>query len=172
MATIHLANEIIESQKVRSDLLKWKIISVATIASIGLGISSNHDKFELAICVIPFVMAYIDVLCTHINLRIYTISRWHKTNKESVSVEAKYMQEYEKFTEKARGAGAYNLEGWTIQYSSFLVNLLLISVAFAGYKEDIFNYKYYILTSGFIGIIIAILIEIYLRKTRAKIDML
>lgn len=173
MSTIHIGSEIIESQRVRSDLLKWKIITIAVIASVGLGISSKYLKFELALCIIPFVMVYIDALCLHINLRIFSIAKWHKTEKAKELInnsEFVYMQEYELFINKAYEVGAFKLEQWTIFYSSLVINFVLIAVPCLDLKGNIFKFKYPILISGFIGLLITIALNVYAHSTKSSVD--
>lgn len=72
-------SEITESQKVRSDLLKWKLIAVAVLGSVGLGLTerSAANSYSLyVLAVIPFVAVYVDVLCHHLNLRMLVISAY------------------------------------------------------------------------------------------------
>jgi hypothetical protein len=133
MSAIHLANEIVESQKVRSDLLKWKIVAIAALSTIGFGISTSFTKAELVLCAIPFIAAYIDALCFHINLRIYSIGQWHKTTKAQElerDKEYTYMKAYEEYTNIAWRCGAFSLEKWTIYYSSITLNIILCYVLF------------------------------------------
>lgn len=173
MDTIHLASEITESQKVRSDLLKWKVIAVALIASVGLGISSKYLQFELALCVIPFVMSYIDALCIHINLRIFSIAKWHRTDKAEEledNSEFIYMQEYEKFTVEAFNAGAFNLEKWTIFYSSLVVNLVVVLTPLFGLKSEAENINYWLVASGLAGLFFTIVLNEYMLITKKKIE--
>ena len=81
-----LRDEIIESQKARADLFKWKIILVAAIGAAALGLGATGLGGERAgthqylLCLVPLVCVYTDVLCAHINLRIRVIGhflRWY-----------------------------------------------------------------------------------------------
>ena len=60
--------EIVEAQKGRTDLLKWKLILVAALGALGLGINgfSKDAKpalsLDLALCLIPLVCVYVDLL--------------------------------------------------------------------------------------------------------------
>ena len=172
MDTIHLATEITESQKVRSDLLKWKIIAIAFISLVGLGISRGYNKTEMALCIIPFVMAYIDALCIHLNLRIFSIGKWHTTEKAKeleVSPESLYMQEYENYIEFAYEAGAFNLEKWTIFYSSLFINVIIIIYPFIDKANNLSSFQYALITSGVLGLILSITLDKYMRVTKDKI---
>jgi hypothetical protein len=67
---MELRNEVIESQKARTDLFKGKIILVAAIGAAGLGIGNTTGKNYNLLCLIPLVCVYVDILCSHMNLRI------------------------------------------------------------------------------------------------------
>ena len=173
MDTIHLATEVTESQKVRSDLLKWKIIAIAFISLVGLGISSDYTKSEMALCIIPFVMAYIDALCIHLNLRIFSISKWHTTEKAKElenSHEFMYMQEYENFIGYAYKAGAFSLEKWTIFYSSLFINVALIIFPFIDMANNSSSLTYALVTCGVLGLILTIALDKYMRSTKDNIQ--
>ncbi len=96
-----LREEIIESEKSRIDLLKWKFILIAALGSIGLGIEDNTTIFSryITLCLIPPVCVYVDLLCKHLNLRILCIAyfiRYTKINKPPES-SLSLAQEYEQF---------------------------------------------------------------------------
>ena len=83
-----LRDEIIESQKARADLFKWKIILVAAIGAAVLGVgdplaagkTAGEDdmvsKREYLLCLVPLVCVYTDILCAHMNLRIRVIGQF------------------------------------------------------------------------------------------------
>lgn len=80
-----LRSEIVESEKARIDLLKYKLIAIAALGSIGLGRgggqSNNgapliHATYILNI--IPLVCLYVDLLCHHNTMRILVIGQFLK----------------------------------------------------------------------------------------------
>jgi hypothetical protein len=76
-----LRKEVIESEKLRANLLRWKLILVAAIGGVGLGLSETElDNTilptPLLICLIPFVGVYVDLLARHLNLRILAIAQF------------------------------------------------------------------------------------------------
>jgi hypothetical protein len=84
-----LRNEIIESQKVRSDLLKWKLVLVSSMGAAGLGLINQNTlpKISYVLCCIPFVCLYVDLLCKHLNIRMIVISHYFRV-KGKIEYEA------------------------------------------------------------------------------------
>lgn len=66
-----LREEILQAQRTRSDLLKWKLGLVGVIRSVGLGLAGSRvpTHAELVLCAIPFGCVYVDLLCRHLWLR-------------------------------------------------------------------------------------------------------
>ncbi len=90
-----LRQEIIESQKVRSDLLKWKLFVIAGICTFALsgktdGVLLNKS---LTLSVIPFACSYIDLLCRHLSIRIKSIGLYIKHGNHNHNT----LRDYEKF---------------------------------------------------------------------------
>lgn len=173
MSAIHISNEIIESQKARSELLKWKIIVVSILATAGLGVSKDIEKLELAFCIIPLVCAYVDALCLHLNLRIFTIGKWHSLELgKDLDDEYTYMKYYEKFTDHAYQCGAYRLEKWTILYSSLLINAIIAIAPFLKIAELAITNRGVVSSFGAFGLLLTLLLNRYLRITKNSIDSL
>ena len=111
---MELREEIVESEKARVDLLKWKIILIATLGAVALGFESTAPagaaaasapsfSHEYLLCLIPLVCLYVDLLCSHLNLRIMVIAHYEqyaagKRGSDATLLEA----EYELFAEDAR----------------------------------------------------------------------
>lgn len=62
--------EIIDIEKSRVDLMKWKLILVGGFAAFGL------EKLPAIIVLIPFICVYVDALCYQQNLKIFVISKF------------------------------------------------------------------------------------------------
>ena len=111
----NLRTEIIESEKSRIDLLKWKFIVIAALGSIALGVgikNSSQIPQEATLCLIPLVCVYVDLLCKHLNLRILVISRFIRTYslpKEEEEKEIVFYQEYENFCADLRRGSNQNI---------------------------------------------------------------
>ncbi|THB71175.1 MAG: hypothetical protein D6B28_07790 [Gammaproteobacteria bacterium] len=124
--TLQLRLEIIESQKIQADYLKWKLISVATLVSISLGISGNdtNGEAEFLLCVVPFCCAYIDTVSLHVMMRIMTIGAYFKFRGCT----------YENYIDDARktNKGSLRLENYALKGSSVIFNML--PIIFGVYK--------------------------------------
>ncbi len=127
-----LRTEIIESQKTRTDLLKYKLFIIAIIGSIGLGISEtkfNIRNIDYILYILPFVCIYIDLLCYHNTIRILVIA----------SFLTRIKNEYEMYinllgTDKKDGNRYYfNLEDIILRGSSLFIALLLIVYGISKY---------------------------------------
>ncbi len=79
-----LATEVVEAQKIRADYLKWKIVVVAALFGVGLGLVKTEGTAQryadLVLCVIPLMTAYVDTLCLHVTLRIAVIGAFRREN--------------------------------------------------------------------------------------------
>lgn len=136
-------SEIIETQKARSDLLKWKLLVVAALGTIGLGLCQGtrgniHALYVLAL--IPFVAVYVDILCNHLNLRMFVISAYAQNRHKHPDMT------YEAFCDKARAltintkskpnasskrrvVSAFDLEDFALKWTTMALCLLLVMFA-------------------------------------------
>jgi len=77
-----LTDEIIESQKIRSDYMKWKILAIAALGATAFGLKgetlTTNIKYVI-LAMAPFICFYIDTLCYHVSLRIAGIGRFFET---------------------------------------------------------------------------------------------
>jgi hypothetical protein len=136
-----LRSEIMESEKIRYDLLKWKLALVAALGAAGLGIGAagkadGVESLNYVLCLIPLVCLYTDVLCAHMNLRIMVIGRYLRT----VPARNRSWEGYENFVQAARsmkrrppvpsdGLSAFVLEDWALRWSTTGLSVLLIVYA-------------------------------------------
>ena len=127
-----LREEIIESQKVRSELLKWKLLIVSALGAAGLGLSgqeaSGHGAVSsayLVLLLIPFACFYVDLLCRHMSLRIIVIGTFLRNSSSDEETE------YERFVLKTKSMGpkklnVFDLEDWALGGSTTVLSLLVI----------------------------------------------
>lgn len=134
-----LRTEIREAQQIRANFLKWKLVLVATLAGVGLGLwptptsstSSKPLSSSLLLCLIPFVCIYVDVLCRHANLRILVIAKFlREANPDEPST--RQMRQYEKLCKEMREKeSVFLLETWALVSSSLALDILVILVGTA-----------------------------------------
>ncbi len=127
-------NEIVEAQKGRTDLLKWKLILVAALGAIGLGISSPSStakpmlSLHLTLCLIPLACVYVDLLCKHLQMRSLVISEFFQFHKyKNNTDEASCFYSYESFCGQVRSV--FDLEDWAQQWSTQFLSVLVIVAA-------------------------------------------
>jgi len=122
-----LRTEIIESQKIGADFLKWKLISVATVASISVGLApaggGSAEGAKLLMCLVPLICAYVDLISLHIMTRILTIGIYLKNSGDS----------YEQFVFGVRErttTNPYVFEAVAILASSGTINAVIVALGF------------------------------------------
>jgi len=75
-----LRDEIIEFQKARADILRWKLIAIGGVGAAGLSLSASSgqgaDGKYMVLAIIPFVAAYCDAVGRDFDLRIALIARF------------------------------------------------------------------------------------------------
>lgn len=132
-----LRSEILEGQKNRADLVKWKLILVSTLGSIGIGLTSlpSTPNIELVLCCIPLVCIYVDLLAFHHSLNANVIGQFMRVYEEASnnSKETEYLKAYEEFSWKARQLkhgsrkiSAYDLERIVFTWSSLIFSLCMV----------------------------------------------
>lgn len=96
-----LRTEVVEAQKARNDFIKWKLLLVSGLGAAGLGFtrSLTLPNADLVLCCIPFVCAYVDLMCRHLSLRIVVIGEYIRS-MDSEKREILNLIEYEKLQMK------------------------------------------------------------------------
>lgn len=121
-----LREEIVASQKLRSDLYKWKLIIVSALGAAGLGFTEHgeHAGFRyayLVLVLIPFVCFYVDLLCKHVSIRIMVIGTFIRLGFCGVETA------YEGFVVKTREKlNVFVLEDWALQGSTTVLSSLIM----------------------------------------------
>ncbi len=121
-----LPDEIMDSQRTRADLLKWKLVLVSGLGAAGIGLQpGSQGDFRFLLALIPLVAVYVDLLCSNLNLRIILIGRYFAEKTDDP---------YEPFVGPYRIV--FSLEDWALYGSSyFLSGLLAVSGIFYFFHE-------------------------------------
>jgi len=114
---VALRNEIIASQKARMDFLKYKLLAIAGLGSIGLGFSGSQTGINnYLLCIIPFVCAYVDLLCYHNDMRILVIANFLGYSGDEYE---NYIGMLGRNNNQPGGAGYYfEMENFSVHWSS------------------------------------------------------
>jgi hypothetical protein len=163
--------EIIEAEKGRIDLLKWKLILIAGLGTVGLGLSSSVKasnsvlSTHLLLCLIPLVCIYVDSLCQHLQMRILVISEFFQNyqNQQNIDDNIIYLHAYEKFCNEVRPV--FYLEDWAQQGSTIIFSL--VTLMFAIVSTSLGKDRYAFFVSGLMGIVLTIVLE-FLQKRKYK----
>ncbi|MDJ0899552.1 MAG: hypothetical protein QNJ55_12145 [Xenococcus sp. MO_188.B8] len=160
--------EIRDAQAVRSDLLKWKLIISAALGAVGLGLESSKDgndifPVDLAFCLIPFVCAYVDLLCYQMNLRMFVINIFFKRleldsndtwkNHKDIYLFKKYEQTCDE-VRKDKKINAFILDSWALTWSSLFLSILVIIIYW--FQKDRPEAIWF-LFAGVVGILMALI---------------
>lgn len=131
-----LRQEIIESEKARSEYLKWKLIIVSSLGGAGLGLT-GHEKISGAyfvLALIPLVCIYVDLLCRHLSLRMMVIGAFKRLglhDNQGGDDGTKLETAYERFSVKAERVNVYALEDLALQGSTKLISMMVILIGLA-----------------------------------------
>jgi hypothetical protein len=168
-----LRNEIIESHKVRSELLKWKLIIVSALGAAGLGFTEHGGTrgAYLVLLLIPLVCFYVDLVYRHVALRILLIGKFIGLGFCGVETA------YEHFVAKATRMGpeknlnVFGLEHWALGWSTGILSLLVILAGFI-VPDMMCCVRVFFFLSGLIGIILSEWgRRCYRRRVDAVIDL-
>ncbi len=182
-----LRNEIIEAQKERTDLLKWKLIVVAGLAGIGFGFFSGatgtyaenlqgNETSHLALSIIPLACLYVDLLCYNLQVRMMIIGLFMQTYRSrNGRTDGEDYCKYEEFCDKNRMA--FKLEDWAIEHSTRTISGLIMLSAIPIIQQHNVSpkawgnagvYAAIILLSGLSGITLSMIIKNKFIKTIHK----
>lgn len=167
-----LRAELIEAQKARTEFIRWKLVLVASIGAVGLGLTGSTvaPDSKLVLCCIPFVCVYVDTMCRHLSLRIHVIAAFLR----GIYTEGSCLPAYEKFVGKTRQMevhryllkwklDAFALQAVLIPVSSSLINLFMLAYGYSFSNKLIF-------WSAVVGFICTSLVEVSYLVRRSAID--
>ena len=131
-----LREEIMEAQKIRAELNKWKLVIVSALAAIGLGLTDlpSVPYAELVLCGIPFACAYVDLLHYHQGLIISVVGEFMRSNVANRSGETNAdLVNYEQYSwkmrelrdERGRKIDVFALERYAVSWSSIFLSMAI-----------------------------------------------
>lgn len=176
-------NEIIEAKKARIGLFKWKILLVAIIGGVSLGIGqtqtgqgqSNKTVFgdikdspiHMLIFLIPFICVYVDLLTKHLQIQILTISKYFQNNKKFMqNEEFLNFKHYEQFCEKVRSE--FKFEDWAQTISTRVICFLVTTGAFFVCRT--WPEFCIVVLSSFIGVYLTFILERSYKRKYSRLD--
>ena len=148
-----IIQEVHESQKVRSDLYKWKIILVSAIGATALGFNKEFQKSEahFLLCFIPFVCLYIDILCYHISIRIKVIGIY-------LSADENTLKKYHEYALLVSKKGGFSFDKIAQIGSTILLSCLIVPIGILiEYKQRSETYDFAILGSYILFLLAALI---------------
>ena len=172
-----LRNEIIQTQKIRSDLIKWKLLIVAGIGGAALGFSGHGpaSNAPLALAIIPFACVYVDLLCRHLSLRNRAIGVFIRSQQSHDAILRDYEQFYDRVYQHVwRGT---SLESVALVGCSIFLSVAIIPIGIGASGEHASwrpsawpAYLFY--GSGISGIILSLWLHVRYRGAQSKLDEL
>ena len=172
-----MRQEIIEAQKTRTELNKWKLVIVSTLTAIGLGLTDLHSipYAELVLCGIPFACAYVDLLHYHQGLIISVIGEFMRSNITDLTDETNSdLAKYEQYTwqmrklsdKRGNKISVFDLERYAVSWSSTFLSMAIVVYAVIRYEQST---SIAIALSGLIGTMMIIWVR---RSYQARRDAL
>lgn len=130
-----LRTEIVELEKARTDLLKWKLIGVAALGAAGLGFTEHQGGGDayLVLALIPLVCFYVDLLCRHITLRVMVIGRFLRQTASGQEAAYEWFCTQSSHMGAKQRTSAFALEDWALEWSTYLLSGMVV-LAGAGFS--------------------------------------
>jgi len=122
----NLRQEIIDAEKTRADFLKWKLVAVAALGAVGLGLSQTLSAVPayMVLPLIPLICSYADLLCRHLTLRILVIAAYLRLHTNSEQIYEQFaMQEA-----RSKTMNFFAFEDTALEWSTILLSLLIVIV--------------------------------------------
>jgi len=111
-----LRNEILASEQIRNDWLKYKLFASAVLGGVAFGLNSDVPARPVVL-LIPFVCLYSDIICSHNQIRIQIISLFLKMSDDPISEWEKFASQHERH---------FRLESLALSTSTQLISILVL----------------------------------------------
>jgi hypothetical protein len=174
----NLRQEIIEAEKTRADFQKWKLIAVAALGAVGLGLSQTPSAGRaipayLVLPLIPLICLYADLLCRHLTLRILVTAAYLRLSPNTEQV-------YEQFVRKEARSETMNFfafEDMALEWSTIFLSALVTFVGIfprllISEKASRAVFHLFATASGAVAILFSIWLRCHYKGLRQKLDNL
>jgi hypothetical protein len=125
-----LRDEILQAQRVRSDLLKWKLALVGTLSAVGLGLAGSRQTShaDLVLCAVPLVSVYVDLLASHLSIRILVIGTYFRAGDgyEAHAKRARALKLGGGDADSSSKRSAFDLEDWAMTGSTGFLSVVVL----------------------------------------------
>lgn len=161
-----LRTEVIESQKFKSDLLKWKLILAAALGAAALGInSSNGTRVPELLALIPCVCVYADIVCYHNDLRVLVIGTFLRRSSEVDSMWRAYENEC------LRNRSLFALENFAMYWATLVISLAITAMCVLQPFVPATDLAYSMcVVAGCLGLLASAVIRFYFRASNESLD--
>lgn len=164
-----IENLILAERSFRSDILKWKLISVGAIGSIGLGFQDGlKDSATWALCALPWFCVYADLLyrasCIRRDVARQFILKHPEESPVVANLRCYFKHEYKwqrRFGHFSLDAGALIISTITVCSLIVLYSLLTLS-AHSALRNSL-------LLSGTLGVACAIAVEFFIYRRQHRL---
>ncbi len=169
-----LRTELIETQKVRSDLMKWKLLIVAGVGGAALGFSKDAPgSAHLAHAVLPLACFYVDLCCRHLSLRNKAIGLFVMFGKHDDLV----LKNYEEFYSKISGKvwRRLSLESAALVGLTLFVSIVIVPVGILAGGHEWYPFSWpsgLFYCSGILGVLSALALQSWYMSQRKNMDKL
>lgn len=127
-----LRNEILESEKAKTEYLKYKLIAVAALGSVGLGFGDKSSgqgaiDTDYLLLMIPWVCAYVDLLCYHNIVRILVIAKYLYDNDDPYERHVFLLcKKVDKANNRKGMRYLFQMEDLPLHWSSIVLSVLIV----------------------------------------------
>jgi len=147
---VALRNEIIDAHRSAADFLKWKLIAVASVASVGVGFwapaTGQLPDARLIICLIPLICAYVDMVHLDLAVRVQLIATFLRNCRDP----------YENYVDQLRGRAdnPFDADMNAVHGSSIIASVILLVAGIIGSSRSWSRFHVdSFITSGVLGIV-------------------
>ena len=166
-----LRDEIIEAQKIRADLIKWKLVLVAALGASGLGLGASQEgSMYMLLGLIPFVCSYVDLETRHLELRVHVIAAFMRHYSKYIPQQNASLSDYEVYCKSLHDRKIFTLASNAPILSTSLISCLVIISTFVLPSSPSLFETVILIMSGLIGLSVTQYCEDAYKKQRQKID--